>query len=134
MTEDNLEGRETIGRYEIVREIAQGGMAVVYLARDSYMDREVAIKVLPRHFLHDPNFSARFTREARIVAALEHPAIVPIYDFGYHEEQPFMVSRYMNGGSMLTHIKQKGAISVQEALSIVTPAKRTMDLALDYFL
>ncbi|MBI3362897.1 MAG: serine/threonine protein kinase, partial [Chloroflexi bacterium] len=73
---------QKIGRYEIARELGRGGMAIVYLARDPLMRREVALKVLPREFLHDPTFRARFEREAQAVAALEHPAIVPVYDFG----------------------------------------------------
>ena len=68
---------QRIGRYEIERELGRGGMAVVYLARDPLMKRRVAIKVLPRQFTFDPQFRARFQREAEIVAALEHPHIVP---------------------------------------------------------
>jgi serine/threonine-protein kinase len=75
-------------------------MAVVYLARDPYIERQVAVKVLPRQFTFDPQFRARFQREAKAIAALEHPAIVPVYDFGEHDEQPYIVMRYMPGGSL----------------------------------
>ena len=91
---------ETISRYEIVRELGRGGMAIVYLARDPLMDRLVAVKVLPRQFTFDPGFRSRFQREAQIVAQLEHPAIVPVYDFGEFDDQPFLVMRYMAGGSL----------------------------------
>lgn len=64
-----------ISRYEIKSEIGRGGMATVYLAHDPRFQREAAIKVLPRELLHDPSFRARFEREAKIIAALEHPAI-----------------------------------------------------------
>ena len=89
-----------IGRYEVIQELGQGGMAMVYLARDPYIKRQVAVKVLPRQFTFDPQFRARFQREAEVIAALEHPAIVPVYDFGEVEDQPFIVMRYMPGGTL----------------------------------
>ena len=73
-----------IGRYEVIKELGQGGMAIVYLARDPYMKRQVAIKVLPRQFTFDPQFRTRFQREAEVIATLEHPSIVSVYDFGEH--------------------------------------------------
>ena len=69
-----------IGRYEIKGELGRGGMATVYLAYDPVLEREVALKVLPTYFAHEPEFSARFAREAKTVAALEHNAIVSMYD------------------------------------------------------
>lgn len=76
-------------------------MATVYLARDPNFDREVAIKVLPEVFLHEPQFRTRFEREAKTIAMLEHPAIVPVYDFGEVNDQPYIVMRYMAGGTWL---------------------------------
>jgi serine/threonine-protein kinase len=92
---------ERIDRYEIRSELGRGGMATVYHAFDPRFRREVAIKVLPREFMHDPTFRARFEREAQTIAALEHPAIVPVHDFGEADGQPFLVMRYMSGGSLL---------------------------------
>src|SRR5512134_3087592 len=89
-----------IGRYEVIQELGQGGMANVYLARDPYIKRQVAVKVLPRQFTFDPEFRTRFQREAEVIATLEHSAIVPVYDFGEHEGQPFIVMRYMAGGTL----------------------------------
>ena len=66
---------EKIGRYEILDELGQGGMAVVFLARDPLMDRQVAVKLLPRQLTFNESLRNRFQREARIVASLEHPAI-----------------------------------------------------------
>ena len=99
---------DKFGRYEIKSEIGRGGMATVYHAYDPRFERDVAIKVLPREFLHDPQFRARFEREAKMIALLEHPAIVPVYDFGEEEEQPFIVMRYMSGGSLSDRL-QKGS-------------------------
>ena len=119
---------ERIGRYEIERELGRGGMAVVYLARDPAMKRQVAVKVLPRQFTHDPQFRARFQREAEVIAALEHPHIVPIYDFGEHEDQPFIVMRYMPGGSLTDRLKQ-GPLSVAEAGRIIASLASALDEA-----
>jgi serine/threonine protein kinase len=82
-----------IARYEILRELGRGGMAVVYLAHDPNFQREVAIKVLPREAMHDSTLYQRFQREARTIASLDHPAIVPVYDFGEEDGQPFLVMR-----------------------------------------
>src|SRR3972149_1213103 len=95
-----------IGRYEIRAELGRGGMATVYRGYDPQVRREVAVKVLPREFLHDPTFRARFEREAQTIAALEHPAIVPLYDFGEDAGVPYFVMRLMPGGSLADHLKK----------------------------
>ncbi len=97
-----------VGRYEIESELGRGGMAAVFLARDPVIGRKVAVKVLPRQFTNDPGFRARFKKEAEIVASLEHPAIVPLYDVGEEIGQPFIVMRYMPGGTLQDQIDQKG--------------------------
>lgn len=97
---------QKIGRYEIERKLGEGGMAVVYLARDPFTKRQVAVKMLlmpSQQFEIGRQLRARFEREAEIVAALEHPHIVPIHDFGEHDGQPFIVMRYMTGGSLADH-------------------------------
>ena len=90
----------TIGRYELERKLAQGSMGAVYLARDPYMKRPVAIKVLAYDLTEDDLCLDFFQREAEAIAALEFPAIVPIYDVGQHGSQPFLVMQYMPGGSL----------------------------------
>lgn len=90
----------SIGRYHIERELGRGGTAIAYLAQDPYMKRAVVVKVLLREYLGDSEFMTRFRHEAEVVAALEHPYIVPVYDFGEHEQRPFIVMRYMAGGSL----------------------------------
>jgi serine/threonine protein kinase len=96
-----------IGRYEIEGELGAGGMATIYLALDPFMKRKVAVKVLPRQFTHDPQFRIRFQREAEVIAALEHPHIVAIYDIGEDDDQPYIVMRFMTGGTLLQRIKAK---------------------------
>jgi serine/threonine protein kinase len=110
---------EKIGLYEIKSELGRGGMATVYRGYDPRFEREVAVKVLPRELLHaDPQFRLRFEREAKIVAQLEHSAIVPVYDVGEADGQPYFVMRYMNGGSLSERIKA-GIFSVEEAARIL---------------
>ena len=109
---------EKIGRYIVKSELGRGGMATVYRAHDPSVDREVAIKVLPREMLHDPQFRSRFEREIKMVAALEHPSIVPIYDVGDEDGQPYFVMRYMTGGSLSDGI-EKGKFSVQDTARII---------------
>jgi len=116
---------EKIGIYEVKSELGRGGMATVYRAYDPRFEREIAVKVLPRELLHsDPQFRLRFEREAKIIAQLEHSAIVPVYDVGEADGQPYFVMRYMNGGSLSDRIKA-GVMSVDEAariLGIIAPA------------
>lgn len=93
-------------------------MATVYRAHDPSFDREVAVKVLPREFLHDPQFLGRFQREVKTIAQLEHPAIVPVYDVGEDDGMPFFVMRIMTGGSLSDWLKQ-GAFSVEDTARII---------------
>jgi serine/threonine-protein kinase len=97
-----------IGRYEIVQELGKGEMASVYLARDPFIKREVAIKVLAYELTQDPLFLKFFYQEAEAIASLEHPTIVPIYDFGLHGVQPYIVMRHMPNGSLQSRLKRRG--------------------------
>jgi len=117
-----------IGRYEVKSEIARGGMATVFHAYDPRFERDVAIKVLPMAFLHDPQFRVRFEREAKMIALLEHPAIVPVYDFGEESGQPYIVMRYMSGGSLVERLKD-GALSLAETTQLVSRMAPAMDAA-----
>jgi serine/threonine protein kinase len=119
---------EKIGRYIIIAELGRGGMATVYRAKDPHFDREVAVKILPKTFLHDPQFRARFEREAKTIAALEHAAIVPVYDFGEDDGQPFIVMRLMSGGSLADTLN-KGKVNLEEAVRIITQLAPGLDAA-----
>ncbi|MBI5715884.1 MAG: serine/threonine protein kinase, partial [Chloroflexi bacterium] len=118
-----------IGRYEVKSELGRGGMATVYHAYDPRFKRDVAIKVLPREFLHDPSFRARFEREAQTIAALEHAAIVPVYDFGEQSGVPYFVMRLMPGGSLADHLKQKGSLTLPEVSRIFNRLAPALDHA-----
>ena len=120
---------ESFGRYEIRKRLGKGGMATVYLAHDPRFDREVALKVLPEVFLHDDGFRQRFEREARIIARLEHKAIVPVYDFGEHNNQPYLVMRHMVGGSLSERLEARKTLSSHEVLNIVQRIASALDEA-----
>ncbi len=103
-------------------------MATVYKAFDPMFDREVALKVLPPELLHNPQFHKRFSREAKIVAKLEHAAIVPVYDVGEHNGQPFFVMRVMSGGSLADRLAQ-GPLSLDATASILKRISAGLDYA-----
>lgn len=109
---------ERIGRYEIISELGRGGMAAVYRAHDPRFGRDVAIKVLPHSFTQNPNLVARFEREAQTIAALDHPAIVPVYDFGEQEGQRYLVMRLMTGGSLKGRIRAN-PFSIEQIIPIL---------------
>lgn len=117
---------ESIGRYKIESEIGRGGMSTVYKAYDPRFKREVALKVMPHQFTHDPTFRARFEREAQALAAIEHPAIVPVYDFGEENEQPYLVLRYMHGGS-LSDLLRHGPLPLSECVRIFSRLAPALD-------
>jgi serine/threonine protein kinase len=116
------------GRYEIKAEIGRGGMAIVYNAFDPRFEREVALKVLPREMLRDVQSRIRFEREAKTIAMLEDPAIVPVYDFGEEDGQPYFVMRFMTGGSLSDKMR-KGPMTVQDASHILTHLAPALDEA-----
>jgi serine/threonine-protein kinase len=98
-------------RYEIVSEIAHGGMADVYLARDSKLDRPVALKVLSPELSRDPAFVERFRREAQSAAGLNHPNIVGIFDWGQEHGTSFIVMEYIDGQTLRDMIHREGTIA-----------------------
>ena len=88
------------GRYHIERELGRGGMATVYLARDTELQRLVAVKLLAQHLATEEQFLARFLREARLAGRLSHPNVVRVYDAGDADGRPFIVMEYVRGGSL----------------------------------
>jgi len=90
----------TLGPYRILERIGRGGMATVHKAYQPALDRYVALKVLPAHLTDEPGFAERFRREARAVAKLEHPHILPIHDYGQEGELTYIAMRYVEGGTL----------------------------------
>ncbi|MCO5205607.1 MAG: protein kinase [Anaerolineae bacterium] len=116
------------GRYTIIRELGRGGMATVYLAHAPHLSQYVALKLLPSEFLRNPRFRQHFSRETQIVAGLQHPAIVPVYDHGEYNEQPFIVMRYMSGGTLEQRMAQ-GTMPPQEVGRILGRVATGLDYA-----
>lgn len=114
-----LEGHLLSERYKIQRKIGGGGMANVYLAIDTILDRDVAIKVLRLEYANDEEFITRFDREAQAATSLSHPNIVNIFDVGEEEHILYMVMEYVEGLTLKEYIQQYGPIGVEESLSIM---------------
>jgi hypothetical protein len=91
---------ETLGRYRLEEAVGQGGMAVVYRAVDTVLGRTVAVKLIRPAFTGDAQFLERFLQEARLVASLDHPNILPVYDFGEHDGKPYLVLPFLQGGTL----------------------------------
>ena len=106
------------GRYQIVRHLARGGMAEVYLARDLLLDRPVALKVLFPEFASDRSFVERFRREAQAAANLNHPNIVSIYDWGEEDGTYFIVMEYVDGLTLRDVIRGQGPLMADRAAEI----------------
>jgi serine/threonine protein kinase len=109
---------ENIGPYRIVEQLGQGGMATVFKAYHASLDRYVAFKVLHPAFHADQSFAVRFQREARVVARLEHPNIVPVYDYAEHETRPYLVMKFIEGDTLKARMDQ-GPLSAEEIANIV---------------
>ncbi|MBX9581057.1 MAG: protein kinase [Gemmataceae bacterium] len=106
-----------LGPYEIVAPLGAGGMGEVYRARDTRLGREVAVKVLPELFADDPHRLARFEREARAVAALSHPNILGIHDYGTHEATTYAVMELLEGGTLRGRLA-RGPLPWREAVEV----------------
>src|SRR5260370_18317548 len=96
-----------LGPYEVIAPLGAGGMGEVYRARDTRLDRTVAIKVLPGNLSSDPERRQRFEREAKAISSLNHPHICTIYDIGEHENQPFIVMQFIQGQTLKQRIATK---------------------------
>ena len=105
-------------RYRLLELIGSGGMAVVYRGADTLLQRQVAVKVLREAFAGDPAFLARFQREARAAARLDHPNVVTVYDVGQDGDRHYIVMEYVDGQDLKTLIRQKGRLDVHEALPL----------------
>src|SRR5947208_3266829 len=112
------EARVYGGRYELHRRIARGGMADVYLARDSLLDRPVALKILIPEFSTDEAFVERFRREAQAAANLSHPNIVSVYDWGEEDGTYFIVMEYVDGRTLSAVLREEGPLLPDRAAGI----------------
>jgi len=117
-----------LGPYEILAALGAGGMGEVYKARDTRLDRTVAIKILPEALAADPEFCERFDREARTISQLEHPHICALYDVGEQEGTSFLVMQYLEGETLEARLK-KGALSLDQAIQYAVQIAEALDKA-----
>ena len=128
-----LKAGQRLGPYEILTAIGAGGMGEVYKARDTRLDRTVAIKVLPSRFANDPQFRERFEREAKSVSKLTHPNICTLHDIGTDkatgtEDIDFLVLEYLDGQTLTTRL-QRGPLPVPEAIRIASDVASALESA-----
>jgi beta-lactam-binding protein with PASTA domain/tRNA A-37 threonylcarbamoyl transferase component Bud32 len=116
---DPLVGRSLEGRYAVEAFIAHGGMATVYLATDTKLERRVAVKILHAHLADDAETVARFEREARAAARLSHPDVVTVYDQGVDHGRPYLVMEYVPGANLRRIIRDRGRLSAAEAVAVM---------------
>jgi eukaryotic-like serine/threonine-protein kinase len=119
------------GRYLLREEVGRGGMAVVYRAVDTVLDREVAAKLLHPHLATDPSFLERFRREARAAAGLTHPNVVAVHDWGEHDEGAFLILQLVDGVSLRDVLRVRGTLTPAEALAVLVPAAAGLQAAHD---
>jgi serine/threonine-protein kinase len=118
---DELVGRVLEGRYRVIERIARGGMSTVYRALDERLDREVAVKVMSAALSTDPAFADRFAREARVAARLSHLNAVSVYDQGTDGAHVFLVMELVRGRTLRDLMRERGAVSPAQAVSIMEP-------------
>lgn len=109
---------QLVGPYQVIGQLGHGGMATVYKAYHPRLDRYVAIKVMHKAFTEDAGFIARFEREAQIVAKLEHPHIVPVYDFNEIDGQPYLVMKFIEGQT-LKRVLSDGPMALPEIIRVM---------------
>ncbi len=126
-----VKGQKVNNRYEILKTIGEGGMANVYLAHDTILDRDVAIKVLRGDLANDDKFVRRFQREALSASSLSHPNIVEIYDVGEDDGDYFIVMEYVPGKNLKQLLKRRGSLTVEEVVDIMLQITSAMSVAHD---
>jgi eukaryotic-like serine/threonine-protein kinase len=118
-----------LGSYEVIAQIGAGGMGEVYQSRDAKLGREVAIKVLPEAFAHDPERLTRFQREAKMLAALNHPNIATIHGLEQSGSASYLVMELVSGETLAERVKRDGAVPIEEALSIAKQIAEALEAA-----
>jgi len=130
-TPDPLLGSVVDGRYRVVARIARGGMATVYEAVDLRLDRPVALKVMSPALAEDPDFVARFRREARSAAQLSHPHVVAVFDQGEADGLPYLAMEFVSGRTLRDVLRDYGLLSPEQALTILDPVLEALSAAHD---
>jgi serine/threonine-protein kinase len=128
---DPLIGTLVDGRYQVVARIARGGMATVYEAVDTRLDRTVALKMMSAALAEDPGFVTRFRREARAAAQLSHPHVVGVFDQGEAAGIPYLAMEYVPGRTLRDVLRDYGALTPEQALTVLDPVLEALSAAHD---
>ena len=129
-----MKGQKINDRYQIIKSIGEGGMANVYLAYDTILDRDVAVKVLRGDLSNDEKFVRRFQREALSASSLSHPNIVEVYDVGDDNGQYFIVMEYIDGKNLKDLLKKRGKLTVSEVVDIMSQIDDGLSVAHDSYI
>ena len=129
-----MKGQKINDRYQIIKSIGEGGMANVYLAYDTILDRDVAVKILRGDLSNDEKFVRRFQREALNASSLSHPNIVEVYDVGEDNGQYFIVMEYIEGKNLKDLLKKRGKLTVTEVVDIMSQISDGLSIAHDSYI
>ena len=129
-----MKGQKINDRYQIIKSIGEGGMANVYLAYDTILDRNVAVKVLRGDLAHDEKFVRRFQREALSASSLSHPNIVEVYDVGEDNGEYYIVMEYIEGKQLKQLLKKRGKLTLTEVIDIMLQITDGMSVAHDAYI
>ena len=129
-----IKGQKINDRYQIIRTIGEGGMANVYLAYDTILDRNVAVKILRGDLSTDEKFVRRFQREAISASSLSHPNIVEMYDVGEDDGKYFIVMEYIDGKTLKNLVKKRGALTLPEVIDIMIQLTSALACAHDSYI
>ena len=129
-----MKGQKINDRYQIIKSIGEGGMANVYLAYDTILDRDVAVKILRGDLSNDEKFVRRFQREALNASSLSHPNIVEVYDVGEDNGQYFIVMEYIEGKNLKDLIKKRGKLTTTEVVDIMSQIADGLSVAHDSYI
>jgi serine/threonine-protein kinase len=130
----DLTGELIDGRYQLLRQVANGGMATIYEALDTRLDRKVAVKIMHAHLAQDEAFVSRFIREAKAAAALTHPNIVAVQDQGWNQSgvpAVFLVMELIEGHTLREYLNERGRFEVKDAINYMTPILSALSAAHD---
>lgn len=129
-----IKGQKINDRYQIIRTIGEGGMANVYLAHDTILDRDVAVKILRGDLADDEKFVRRFQREAISASSLSHPNIVEMYDVGEDEGRYYIVMEYVEGKTLKNLVKRRGSLTLTEVIDIMLQLTSAVACAHDSYI
>ena len=129
-----MKGQKINERYQIIKSIGEGGMANVYLAYDTILDRNVAVKILRGDLATDEKFVRRFQREALSASSLSHPNIVEVYDVGEDNGNYYIVMEYIEGKHLKELIKKRGKLTLSEVVDIMSQICEGMAVAHDSYI